>query len=68
MKKLAILVPVFFVAACETAPTGPLAVDQFIGKELVGPNATFLFNADGTVGGTFRGDPIVGTSFIDLLK
>ena len=55
------------VAACNTT-TDPApgetpaatAADPLIGKTLTGPQATFIFNADGTVGGSFRDDPIVG--------
>lgn len=37
------------------------AVSPLIGKRLVGENATFIFNADGTVDGQFRDEAIVGT-------
>ena len=49
-------------ACTEQVSTGDSsAVTPFLGKELVGKNATFIFNGDGTVGGQFRDNPIVGT-------
>ncbi len=36
-------------------------VDPLIGKRLVSEAATFIINADGTMGGEIRGEAIVGT-------
>ena len=42
------------------------AADQFIGKSLVSSDGTvFQFKADGTVGGSARGEAIVGTYTAD---
>ena len=52
------------VSGCDEAGTqsNGTAVDGLIGKPLVAQDGTtFLFNADGTVGGIFRGENIVGT-------
>ncbi len=38
-----------------------MAVDPFLGKRLISGQATFLFKADGSVGGSFDGNAIVGT-------
>ena len=64
MLRFAPLAIIALVAGCETTTStsgAASAVDPLVGKTLVGPQATFLFNADGTVGGTFRDDPIAGT-------
>ena len=56
------------VAACTPSETttAETAATQFIGKQLVAENGTvFLFGADGSVGGTIGGDPIVGTYTAD---
>jgi len=37
------------------------AVTPLIGKKLVNDSATFIFNSDGTIGGQFRDQPIVGS-------
>ncbi len=69
--RLAATIPVLaFVtlAACEPVPMEPEAtvVDALVGQTLVAENGTvFLFNADGTVGGTFRDEDIVGTYTAD---
>lgn len=48
-------------ASMEASMAPELAVNQFIGKPLVNEEGTtFLFNADGTVGGSFRGEDVVG--------
>lgn len=50
------------VAGCATVPERPSAADQFIGKSLVAEDGTtFLFQPAGVVGGTIRGEDIVGT-------
>ena len=54
------------LAACTEAPTTQTsstasAIDPLVGKNLVSENATFIFDRDGTFGGNFRGEPIVGT-------
>lgn len=64
MKRLYVVALCVAVVGCtEAVEVGEpeLAVDPLIGKRLVGERATFLFNADGTVGGTFDGNLIVGT-------
>ena len=61
----------FALGACTTdedvsASTSPApaatktVVDPLIGKRLVAGDVTFIINADGSMGGTFRGEPIVG--------
>ncbi|MEO1549736.1 MAG: hypothetical protein AAFR93_04805 [Pseudomonadota bacterium] len=55
---------VFALGACTPEPTmdKPTAFDQIVDKRLVGAAGTlFLINSDGTVGGSFQGEPIVGT-------
>jgi hypothetical protein len=57
------------LSACQTTTTTPAAaivseptvMDPLIGKSLVGENITFIVNADGTMGGTARDLPVVGT-------
>lgn len=45
----------------DKAMAKPTAADQFIGKSLsVGEDTVFLFQPDGVVGGTMRGEPLVG--------
>lgn len=54
----------FALAGClgSTSGTIPTVVDPLIGKRLVaGEDTVFIIKADGTMGGTLRGDPIVGT-------
>ncbi|EPX83906.1 hypothetical protein Salmuc_01681 [Salipiger mucosus DSM 16094] len=62
------------VAACQATPENmgsqtmetATVVDTFIGKRLVTENGgVFLFNPDGTVGGSLRGEEIVGTYTAD---
>ena len=52
------------LSACASEPTAPqpTAADPFIGKRLVSDSGdvVFLYNSDGTVGGEFRGDDVVG--------
>ena len=48
------------VAGCASEPEVS-AIDALIGKELVSENGTvFLFNADGTMGGSLGGEDVVG--------
>ncbi|WP_139176581.1 hypothetical protein [Jannaschia faecimaris] len=68
MKSIPLLVTASIVSLSACTPTTPssTAVDPFIGKLLVADNQTvFLFNSDGTVGGTIRGEEIVGTYIAD---
>lgn len=45
------------------------AADQFVGKTLTtADGATFIFNADGTVGGSLRGEDIMGTYDADATE
>lgn len=69
MKRIAIvLVGTMALAACETTPS-VTAADQFFGKELVAADGTtFIFNPDGTVGGSFRGEEVVGTFSADATE
>ena len=42
------------------------AAESFVGKRIVAENGTvFAFGEDGTIGGSFRDQPVVGTYFID---
>lgn len=62
------LVCVGALAACQTTTSGqqPLVVDQFIGKTLVDASGTvFRYAVDGTIGGEFRGQTVVGTYTAD---
>lgn len=75
IRLLAASVIVVGLTACQTTTTNPASttasvpspstaktvVGPLIGKRLVGDNVTFIINADGTMGGTFRGEPVVGT-------
>ena len=63
MKKILALTSLVLLSACaETSTSSPTAVDGLVGKRLVADSGTvFLINADGTMGGEFRGEPIVGT-------
>lgn len=50
------------LTACAPAEDGPSVVDTLIGKTLTTDAGTvFVFNSDGTVGGMFRGEEVVGT-------
>lgn len=69
MKKLLLVGALAALAACD-APTDTAsgsAVDPFLGKVIASEGGTsFLFAADGTIEGTFRGEaPIVGTYTAD---
>ncbi len=72
--KLCVLGLLGFVAACTPeaemaeAPSAEVAmaantsvVTPLIGKRLVGETATFIINADGTMGGNVRGEAVVGS-------
>ena len=71
MKRIfvAVLPVLFAVSACDdstemmstpaAAPQGTV-VTPLIGKTMTAGSAIFIFNSDGTVGGSLRGDPIVG--------
>ena len=50
------------LSACDV-PTGSEAtvIDPVIGKRLVAGEFTFIFQADGTMGGEARGETVVGT-------
>ncbi|WP_425093282.1 hypothetical protein [Tropicimonas sp. S265A] len=64
MKKFALIFAgALVLSACDTpGPSEPTAADPLVGKSLVGADGTtFLFNADGTVGGTLGGEAIAGT-------
>lgn len=62
MKKLALIfASTAVLVACETEPQATV-VDSLIGKDLVAADGTtFVFNADGTAGGSFRGEAVAGT-------
>ena len=65
MKKI-FLSAVFMLAlaACQTTTgaDGGSAVDGLVGKRLVAENGTvFVFNRNGTMGGSLDGEPVVGT-------
>ncbi|MCG7493571.1 hypothetical protein [Thalassobius sp. Cn5-15] len=52
------------LAACMTATetSNPTAVDPLLDKQLVSAEGTiFILNADGTVSGEIKGDPVVGS-------
>lgn len=56
----------FALSACVSDGGGSTATTQnaitpFIGKTLVGNGGSFIFNANGTVGGQFKGEQVVGT-------
>ncbi|MEM0946339.1 MAG: hypothetical protein AAGK37_02965 [Pseudomonadota bacterium] len=60
-----------FASGCvsDTGTPTAAAVDQFIGKQLVAADGTtFLFAPNGTVGGTFRGEEVVGTYTSDAAE
>ena len=45
----------------EPVSQGASAVEPLVGKRLVAENGTvFIFNADGTVGGSLGGSPVIG--------
>jgi len=48
-----------------TSSQGTTAVDRFVGKRLVASEAVFLYKDDGTIGGTLRGERVVGTYTAD---
>ena len=66
MLRLSVIAAIFALSACQTTTSPatsaqPTAVDALIGKTLVAGESTFIFNADGTVGGKLATGPIVGT-------
>ena len=62
-----ILVASFALAGCvtddgsATSSAPATVIDPLVGKQLVGDNVTFIINADGTMGGSLNGEPVVGT-------
>ena len=62
MKHYLIAASLAVLAACAPETDGGTVTDQFIGKSLVSADGTtFIFNADGTIDGSFRGTaPITG--------
>lgn len=70
MKTLALmLASVVVLSACDTPSMEATAADQLIGKQLVSDTGdTFLFNSDGTIGGSLRGEAIAGTYTADAAE
>ena len=63
---VAAMVAALTLGACAAGTDGGTAVDPLLGKALVAENGTtFVFNADGTVGGNLGGEEIVGTYSTD---
>lgn len=44
-----------------TAAPQASVMAPLVGKQLVTDSVTFIVGADGTMGGTFKGEPVVGT-------
>ncbi|TMV04773.1 hypothetical protein FGK63_16955 [Ruegeria sediminis] len=70
MKKLLALAAISMIglSACvtDTGTAQPTVVDTLVGKRLVSEGGTtFIFYPDGTVGGSYRGEPVVGTFSAD---
>lgn len=57
------------LTACSTSTDTEMAAataaDPLIGKSLVAGDVTFVLGADGSMGGTFKGEEIVGTYVAD---
>lgn len=76
--KLALGVSILALSACATfggkteAPAvarEATVVDSLVGKRLVtGSDAVIMFNADGTMGGTMRGEPVAGAYDADAAR
>lgn len=47
-------------AGSTSVAVAPTVVTPLLGKRLVDNDITFIINADGTMGGEFKGKPIVG--------
>lgn len=66
MLRMVALTATLFVAACNTTTdtaemAKPTVVDSLVGKTLVAGENTFIFNADGTVGGNIGENALVGS-------
>ncbi|MEM9307812.1 MAG: hypothetical protein AAGA74_10975 [Pseudomonadota bacterium] len=67
MQKYLAIAAALLASACmsTTDSATPSVVSSLVGKTLVTGNTTFIFNQDGTVGGSLNGETIVGVYSAD---